>query len=229
MQHRRPWRLPGTPLSLVAERTVAALAKVGLTARAVVLEPRAPIPRLSKETMLLPCADGHYRNMNVAYFGKRAWGFKRFDWDAGWNFDGPAFESDDAVRKLGQLPHPIAMQVAGVETALSEHYEKDLLAALEAQMQRPGRASRSAIEHLMADQPEISELNDMQLSQSMSFDTDWYAPSDGISPPEGVYCAAHWKRVGGVLMVARRRSGRTSGHAAGRTCRAPGWSRHRHG
>ena len=48
--------LPGTPLSLVAERTVAALAKVGLTARAVVLESRAPIPRLSKETMLLPCA-----------------------------------------------------------------------------------------------------------------------------------------------------------------------------
>jgi len=196
--------LPGTPLSLVAERAVAALDRVGLTARAVVLEPRAPIPRLSKETMLLPCADGRYRNMNVAYFGRRAWGFKRFDWDAGWNFDGPAFESDDAIRKLGQLPHPVAMQVAGVETALSEHYEKDLLVALEAQMQRPGRASRSAIEHLMADQPEIAELNDMQLSQSMSFDTDWYAPSDGISPPEGVYCAAHWKRVGGVLMVAKR-------------------------
>jgi hypothetical protein len=196
--------LSGTPLTLVAERAVAALAEVGLTARAVVLEPRAPIPRLSLETMVLPCADGKYRNTNVAYFGRRAWGFKRFDWDTGWNFDGPAFESDEAVRKLGQLPHPIAMQVAGVETALSEHYEKDILGALEAQMERPGRASRSAIEHLMVDRPELAELNDMQLNQSMNFDTDWYAPSDGISPPEGVYCAAHWKRVSGVLMVARR-------------------------
>jgi len=196
--------LPGTPLSLVAEKAIAALAGVGLTAKAVVLEPRAPIQRLSKETMLLPCADGRYRNMNVAYFGRRAWGFKRFDWDAGWNFDGPAFESDDAVRKLGQIPHPIAMQVAGVETALSEHYEKDLLTSLETQLLRPGRASRSAIEHLMVDHPELAELNAMQLSQSMSFDTDWYAPSDGISPPAGVYCAAHWKRVGGVLMVAKR-------------------------
>lgn len=196
--------LPGTLLTAVAQAAVAALAKVGLSANAVVLEPKAPIQRLTKETMLVPCADGAYRNMNVAYFGKRAWGFKRFDWDAGWNYDGPAFQSDDAFRVLGQLPHPIAMQAAGVEGAIAAHYESALLGAMEAQMRVPGRACCHAIERMMTDDPGLRELEDMQFSQSMSFDTDWYSPADGITPPEGVYSAAHWKRVGGVLMVARR-------------------------
>lgn len=196
--------LPGTVLTAVAQAAVAALAKVGLSAKAVVLEPRAPIQRLSEETMLMPCADGVYRNMNISYFGKSAWGFKKFDWESGWNFDGPAFQSDEAFRKLGQLPHPIAMQVAGVESALASHFEDILLSALDAQMRLPGRTSGHAIERMMTDNPSLHELEGMQYSQDMSFDTDWYAPADGITPPEGVYCAAHWKRAGGVLMVARR-------------------------
>lgn len=196
--------LPGTVLSAVAQAGVSALAQVGLTAKAVVLEPRSPIQYLNKETMLMPCADGEYRNMSVAYFGKHAWGFKRFDWEAGWNFDGPAFQSDEAFRKLGQLPHPIAMQVAGVETALAAHYEDAILGVLDAQMLVPGRASDHAIECMLAEDPGLRELDGMQYNQDMSFDTDWYAPADGIVPPEGVYCAAHWKRVGGVLMVAQR-------------------------
>ena len=196
--------LPGTVLSAVADATVVELAKVGLAAKPIVLAPRAPIQRLSGETVLLPCADGVYRNMQIAYFGKRAWGFKRFDWETGWKFDGPSFQSDEAFRKLGQVPHPFAMQLAGVDSALAAHYEEGLLSDLEALMRIPGRASGHAIECLLMNNPGLQELEGMQYDQDMSFDTDWYAPADGITPPEGVYCAAHWRRAGGVLMVAKR-------------------------
>lgn len=196
--------LPGTTLSAVAKSAVAALSRVGLTARAVVLEPRPPVQFLNPTNMVVPCSDGAYRNMNVAYFGKRAWGFKKFDWEEGWNLGGPAFEEDEAYRRLGQVPHPIAMQIAGVETALTAHYEAGLLGALDSQMQVPGRCCDDAIERLLINEPGLRELSDLQHSQDLSFDTDWYSPSDGIRPPLGVYCAAHWKRVGGVLMVARR-------------------------
>lgn len=196
--------LPGTVLSDVAQAANATLTKMGLPAKTVVLEPRAPVQRLSTTTFVFPCVDGRYRSSSVAYFGKCAWGFKNFDWESGWSLDGPSFQSDDAIRRLGQLPHPIAMQVAGVEGALAAHYEPALLSALDVQMRVPGRSNDEAIKHMMADDPDLRELDAMQHDQAMHFDTDWYAPADGISPPAGVYCAAHWKRVGGVLMVARR-------------------------
>lgn len=196
--------LPGTVLADVAHAAAQALAQLGLEVTAKALPPMGPVQRLGKDTMRLPCADGVYRDLNVAYFGRYARGFKRFDWEAGWNFDGPAFESDEAYRKLGQMPHPLAMQAAGVETALAAHYEPALLEALHTQLAIPGRSSAHAMERMMAEDDDLRELEDMQFHQDMKSDTIWYAPRDGIRPPEGMYCAAHWKRAGGVLMVARR-------------------------
>lgn len=196
--------LTGTPLSAVADALKLHLTELGLSASFVALEPRKPVQRLDPSSMMMPCADGKYRQANLAIFGKLAYGFKSFDWEGGWQFDGPAFQSDDAIRKLGQLPHPIAMQVAGVDTALAAHYEEPLLRELQAQMDAPGRSTSLAISRMLEQSEDLRALYEAQYNHDMKFDTEWYSPVDGVTPPYGVYCSAHWRRSSGVLMVARR-------------------------
>lgn len=195
--------LAGTSLPDVALAVAEKMKQHGIATQVTCLEPLPPVNRLDLGNFKMPCADGVYRDKEIALFGKAAWRFKRFDWDEGWAFDGPAFQSDEAFRRLGRMPHPIAMEVAGVEEALVQHYGPDLLAQMRAQMERPGRSCVIASNQLMQQDESLADLASDQNDRELEFDDSYYVQEDSLQPPNGVYCAAHWKRSNGVLMVAK--------------------------
>ncbi|WOB11206.1 hypothetical protein [Piscinibacter gummiphilus] len=196
--------LAGTPLAQVAQQCVATLLEHGIDANAICLEPMKPVRRLTAMDALMPCADGVYREKEICFFGRAGWRFKRFDWDAGWNFDGPAFESDEAVRVLGQLPHPIAMERAGLQNVLIAHYEPGLLGELREQMARPGRCAGVAAGQLRLKDQRLFELQDRMEMLGHQYDDTYFVQDDAVQPPAGIYGAAHWKAASGVLFIAKR-------------------------
>lgn len=195
--------LAGTSLEDVSRALSQHLDRQGIATTVTTLEPQAPIDRLNLEVIKVPCSDGKYRSKEIAFFGKSAWRFNRFDWNAGWALGGPSFHSDEAVRRLGGLPHPIAMDVAGVDEAMAQHYGPDLLKLVHAQMDVPGRSNTIAANQLMREDVSLVDLTHDQEDRGVAFDDSDYVQNDVVQPPEGVYCASHWKRSSGALMVAK--------------------------
>lgn len=195
--------LAGTPVEVAAQAVADRLQQLDIPVSIICLEPQAPVEWLSPDSFKLPCADGVYRTKELAFFGKTGWRFNRFDWDAGWKYGGPAFNSDDAVRRLGRMPHPLAMEIAGVEEALTQHYGADLLKLMRSQMEIPGRSCLIAADQMIQKDDSLADLAHNQEKRGLVFDDSAYVQDDALQPPFGVYCAAHWKRSSGVLMVAR--------------------------
>lgn len=185
--------LAGTSLLLAKKVMEDILTEKGIAFEPSIVLPSGPLhQRLMPDdpNWKLPCADGEYRSLKQAFFGKAGWQIKEFDWDKGWRWDMDSFASPEVVREIGALPHPIALSVAGSESALRAHYEREFLDRLREQMLIPGRCQRVAMERIYEWMPTLADIED--------------EIEDSVECRTGIYAAEHWRLAKGALFIVRK-------------------------
>lgn len=184
--------LAGTKLLLAKKVIEDILTEAGIAFEPPIVLPPGPLYEVlspGDPNFKLPCADGAYRSITQSFFGKAGWQIKDVDWDQGWRWDMDSFASPEAVREIGSLPHPIALSVAGAESALRAHYERGFLDRLREQMAIPGRCQHVAMDSLYDWLPDLVDVEDQF--------------EDAVEPRTGIYAAEHWRLAKGALFVVR--------------------------
>lgn len=185
--------LAGTPLSIVATEMAKLLSTAGINHQTPQILPAGPlIQRLdvSHPDFRIPCPDGAYRPLKQAFYGMAGRQIKSFGWDLGWKYRIDLFASDDALRDLVPLPHPIAMKAAGAESAMRAHYEKEILDVLHEQMSIPGRCQATAMDKVMSWCPGLQEIEDDE--------------EDAVWTMAGIYAAEHQRLANGALLIVKK-------------------------